>query len=118
MADVHFKNLPPIDHAVLHERRERVFLVLDGLFLGTLAMLNILGISRFIVFASWGEEAGWKWGSWGEICFADGAKDIWPQLWLFIGTGYVFKFAIAMLDTIPIYVAVRLLGSYLRIDPT
>lgn len=48
----------------------------------------------------------------------DGAKDIWPQLWLFIGTGYVFKFAIAMLDTIPIYVAVRLLGSYLRIDPT
>ncbi|MFW6059977.1 MAG: VUT family protein, partial [Phycisphaeraceae bacterium] len=36
--------------AQLHERRERVFLVLAGLFLGTLAMLNILGISRFIVF--------------------------------------------------------------------
>ncbi len=30
------------------QRRERVFLVLAGLFLGTLAMLNILGISRFI----------------------------------------------------------------------
>lgn len=30
------------------ERRERVFLILAGLFLGTLAMLNILGISRFI----------------------------------------------------------------------
>jgi len=32
----------------LHERRERVFIVLAGLFLGTLAMLNILGITRFI----------------------------------------------------------------------
>lgn len=32
----------------LHERRERVFLVLAGIFLGTLAMLNILGITRFI----------------------------------------------------------------------
>jgi len=29
-------------------RRERVFLVLAGVFLGTLAMLNILGITRFI----------------------------------------------------------------------
>ena len=28
--------------AELRERRERVFLVLSGLFLGTLAMLNIL----------------------------------------------------------------------------
>ena len=37
--------LPP---AQLHERRERVFLILAGLFLGTLAMLNILGITRFI----------------------------------------------------------------------
>ncbi|MFP6683179.1 MAG: queuosine precursor transporter [Polyangiaceae bacterium] len=32
----------------LQERRERVFLVLAGVFLGTLAMLNILGITRFI----------------------------------------------------------------------
>ena len=32
----------------LHERRERVFLVFAGLFLGTLAMLNILGITRFL----------------------------------------------------------------------
>lgn len=30
------------------QRRERVFLLLAGIFLGTLAMLNILGISRFI----------------------------------------------------------------------
>ena len=31
-----------------HLRRQRVFLVLAGFFLGTLALLNILGISRFI----------------------------------------------------------------------
>ncbi|MEM8678999.1 MAG: queuosine precursor transporter [Planctomycetota bacterium] len=52
----------------LRERRERVFLVLAGIFLGTLAMLNILGITRFIVLASWGplEEGGswlWQWGT-------------------------------------------------------
>ena len=40
--------LHPIEASELHARRERVFLVLAGLFLGTLAMLNILGITRFI----------------------------------------------------------------------
>ncbi len=43
-----FGHLPAISAADLHERRERVFLVLAGLFLGTLAILNILGITRFI----------------------------------------------------------------------
>ncbi|MDH3686253.1 MAG: queuosine precursor transporter [Myxococcales bacterium] len=38
---------PSID-PVLHERRERVFLVLAGLFLGSMTMLNILGVSRFL----------------------------------------------------------------------
>ena len=32
----------------IRRRRERVFLILSGLFLGSLAMLNILGTSRFI----------------------------------------------------------------------
>lgn len=32
----------------LHERRERVFLVLAGLFIGSMTMLNILGVSRFL----------------------------------------------------------------------
>ena len=41
-------DLHPIEASHLHARRERVFLVLAGLFLGTLAMLNILGITRFI----------------------------------------------------------------------
>ena len=34
--------------AALHERRERVFLVFAGIFLGSMTMLNILGITRFI----------------------------------------------------------------------
>ena len=37
-----------IEASELHARRERVFLVLVGIFLGSLTMLNILGISRFI----------------------------------------------------------------------
>lgn len=49
-------NVPP---AVLHARREVVFLALAGLFLGTLAMLNILGISRFIRL---GELPDWLGG--------------------------------------------------------
>ncbi|MCH2172016.1 queuosine precursor transporter [Myxococcota bacterium] len=51
--------LHPIEASELHARRERVFLILAGLFLGTLAMLNILGILRFIKLgeidtATWG----------------------------------------------------------------
>ncbi len=41
-------SLHPVEASRIQARRERVFLVLAGLFLGTLAMLNILGISRFI----------------------------------------------------------------------
>ncbi len=32
----------------IRERRERVFIVLAGFFLGSLAMLNIIGITRFV----------------------------------------------------------------------
>ena len=32
-------------------RRQRVFLILSGIFLGTLGVLNILGISRFVDFS-------------------------------------------------------------------
>ena len=44
-----------IDSAVIQQRRDNVFLILAGLFLGTLSMLNILGISRFIKLFSIGE---------------------------------------------------------------
>jgi uncharacterized integral membrane protein (TIGR00697 family) len=40
--------LHPIEASEIHARRESVFLVLAGLFLGSMTMLNILGISRFI----------------------------------------------------------------------
>lgn len=42
------EGLTPLSEATLFRRREVTFLVLSGLFLGTLAMLNILGVSRFI----------------------------------------------------------------------
>jgi len=61
--------LHPIEASELHARRERVFLVLAGLFLGSLTMLNILGISRFIVlFSIEPAEAGgaWSWGQWAS----------------------------------------------------
>ncbi|MBO6514822.1 MAG: queuosine precursor transporter, partial [Phycisphaerales bacterium] len=43
-----YEGLKDLTEHELHRRRERVFLLLSGLFLGTLAMLNILGITRFI----------------------------------------------------------------------
>ena len=42
------QNLHPIEASHLHARRERVFLIFAGLFLGSMTMLNILGTSRFI----------------------------------------------------------------------
>jgi len=41
----------------IQQRRDTVFLVLSGLFLGTLALLNILGISRFVKIFEWGDIA-------------------------------------------------------------
>ncbi len=47
----------------------------------------------------------------------DPTTAIWPQLWIFIASGYVFKLAIALLDTIPFYIGVHYLSRYLEIDP-
>jgi uncharacterized integral membrane protein (TIGR00697 family) len=47
----------------------------------------------------------------------DAAAPIWPQLWIFIGSAYVFKMVVALLDTIPFYVGVSYLSAYLQIDP-
>ena len=41
-------DLPILDEAHLQERRERVFLVLAGIFICAMTMLNILGITRFV----------------------------------------------------------------------
>ena len=43
-----YLGLAALSETQLCRRREGVFLLLAGLFLGTLAMLNILGITRFI----------------------------------------------------------------------
>ncbi|MEO1007989.1 MAG: queuosine precursor transporter [Planctomycetota bacterium] len=83
-----YDGLPALDEATLHRRREGVFLVLAGLFLGTLAMLNILGITRFIVFASWSEGSGLSWGRWGEISFAV-AVGVLPYPITFLCTDFI-----------------------------
>ena len=48
----------------------------------------------------------------------DANAALWPQLWVFIGSGYVFKLVVALLDTIPFYLGVAWLSKYLEIDPT
>lgn len=73
----------------LHERRERVFLVLAGLFLGTLAMLNILGISRFIKLFSVDINAG-KPNQW-ELVFAV-AIGVLPYPLTFLCTDLISEF--------------------------
>ncbi len=47
---------------LIAERRLRVLLLLSGIFLGCLAMLNLLGLTRFLVLGSY-EAGGWSWGS-------------------------------------------------------
>lgn len=43
-----YEGLDELPTLIVHRRREGLFLLFAGLFLGTLAMLNILGITRFI----------------------------------------------------------------------
>ncbi|MFG0285018.1 MAG: queuosine precursor transporter [Phycisphaerales bacterium JB039] len=45
----------------------------------------------------------------------DADRDIWPQLLVFIATGYVFKAAAALVDTIPFYLGAGALARYLRL---
>ena len=47
----------------------------------------------------------------------DPGAAIWPQLWVYIGSGYVFKLVVALLDTGPFYLGVHWLSRYLQIDP-
>ena len=79
--------LPPLAPEELHRRREYVFLVLSGLFLGTLAMLNILGITRFIVFFSV-TDGDWSWGTWGKVSFAV-AVGVLPYPLTFLCTDFI-----------------------------
>lgn len=47
----------------------------------------------------------------------DPEQAVWPQLWVFIASGYVFKLVVALLDTLPFYAGVAWLSRYLEIDP-
>jgi hypothetical protein len=48
----------------------------------------------------------------------DPEQPVARQLLLFIVTGYLFKFTVAAVDTIPFYIGVRILKDYLQLDPT
>jgi uncharacterized integral membrane protein (TIGR00697 family) len=47
----------------------------------------------------------------------DRDSDLWPQLLAFMATGYIFKVAAAMIDTIPFYLGARHMARYLRLPP-
>lgn len=47
----------------------------------------------------------------------DEERPLWPQLLTFVGAGYTFKLAVAMIDTVPFYLGAGSLGRYLRIHP-
>ncbi len=83
-----YEGLGELPALIVHRRREGLFLLLSGLFLGTLAMLNILGISRFIVFASWSHDGGLSWGQWGEVSFAV-AVGVLPYPLTFLCTDFI-----------------------------
>lgn len=53
---------------------------------------------------------------WARGLPVDSAESIWPQLWVFIASGYVFKLVVALLDTGPFYLGVHYLSRYLQID--
>ena len=40
---------------------------------------------------------------------------LWPQLWIFIASGYVFKIVVALVDTLPFYIGVHYLSRYLEL---
>ena len=84
----------PLEASVLFARRERVFLLLAGLFLGSLTMLNILGISRFLVLFSLTQDGdSWQltWGNWGQYSFAL-AVGVLPYPVTFLCTDLISEF--------------------------
>lgn len=51
----------------------------------------------------------------GSLPIDDGAE-LWPQLWTFILTGYVFKMLSALIDTVPFYLGTSWLRRYLGLE--
>lgn len=92
-------SLHPIEASHLHARRERTFLILAALFLGSLTMLNILGVSRFMVLFTLvlPEDGTWSidWWKWGvpnrDIAFAL-AVGVLPYPITFLCTDLISEF--------------------------
>ncbi len=55
---------------------------------------------------------------WANGLPIDASAPVWPQLWVFIFSGYVFKLVAALLDTVPFYLGTTWLTKYLQHDPT
>ncbi len=84
-----YPDLPPLPEALLHNRRERTFLIFAGLFLGTLAMLNILGITRFIKLFEITDSSGETATLWGfNLVFAI-AVGVLPYPLTFLCTDFI-----------------------------
>ncbi len=84
--------LARLPEAVLHWRRETTFLVFAGIFLGSLTMLNILGITRFIkLFEITGSdgEVETLWGA--KLTFAI-AVGVLPYPITFLCTDFISEF--------------------------
>lgn len=82
-----YPGLPELDESTIHRRREGMFLVFAGLFLGSLAMLNILGVSKFIALASI-TDGSWSWGTFGDVSFAV-AVGVLPYPITFLCTDFI-----------------------------
>ncbi len=48
--------------------------------------------------------------------FIDPERGLWPQLFVYIGSSYVFKMTVALVDTGPAYLLVRILRPYLGLQ--
>lgn len=84
-----YEGLPELSAERLYARREGVFLVLSGLFLGTLAMLNILGITRFIKLYEVTDASGEVATLWGaKLTFAV-AVGVLPYPITFLCTDFI-----------------------------
>ena len=81
-----FPHLPELNARTLHNRRQRVLLILAGVFLGAMAVLNILGITKFVELVPrlsfWGTE-------WGPLVIAVG---VLPYPLTFLCTDFISEF--------------------------
>lgn len=87
------KGLDPLDESRLHWRRETTFLVFAGIFLGSLTMLNILGITRFIkLFEITDPATGDPQRLWGVPLVFAVAVGVLPYPITFLCTDFISEF--------------------------